>query len=151
VLDHRLDDWSCRETKQRCPIGAVLNRKDVDRSLSRCNAPDDVKEGVRVAVSVHAYDGLHHATGKYLCARCPRRYTRSRSYHYPFELQQLGDVIDLTDRADRLAARRSLLALGFSPSLLYAGICARCLLDVVKTIRRALSATFEVLQLQADL
>lgn len=62
------DDWFCKHTGRRCPIGAVLDRAEIGASLSRCDAPEKVKMGLSAALT-DGYTGLHHTTDA-TCARC---------------------------------------------------------------------------------
>lgn len=148
------DDWFCKHTGRRCPIGAILDRVEIGASMSRCDAPEKVKRGIPAALT-DGYAGLHHTNGRYLCPLCgSRERTRYRasSYRYPFELQQLTDILDLT-RADarRDEVRRHLVLNHIDLSVMSSASCARCLQTVVESIDPALAAELEIVNLSIDL
>lgn len=148
------DDWFCKHTGRRCPIGAVLDRADIRASLSRCDAPEKVKKGIPAALT-DGYAGLHHTNGRYLCPLCgSREKTRYRasSYRYPFELQQLPDILELT-RGDRRRGdvRRQLVLNHIDPHVMSHATCARCLRTVIESIDPVLAADLEVVNLSIEL
>lgn len=148
------DDWFCKHTGRRCPIGAVLESVDLRSSLSRCDAPEKVKNGIPAALT-DGYAGLHHTNGRYLCPLCgsqeKSRY-RASSYRYPFELQQLPDILELTRDDERSRDVRRQLALNhIDPRVMSHATCARCLRTVVESIDPALAADLEVVNLSIEL
>lgn len=148
------DDWFCKHTRRRCPIGAVLDRVEIGASISRCDAPETVKRGLPAALT-DGYAGLHHTNGRYLCPMCGSRERaryRASSYRYPFELQQLTDILELKrDDGRREEVRRQLAVNHINPSVMSHATCARCLQKVAESIDPALAAELEIVDLSIEL
>ena len=148
------DDWFCKHTGRRCPIGAIIDRSDVDASLSRCVAPEKVKDGIPAAVT-DGYAGLHHTNGRYLCPLCGSRKKARHlvsSYRYPFELQPLVEVLRLTnDIVDQVEVRRKLLLNHIDVSVMSNASCARCIQGVIEQITPALAREVEIVDIAIDL
>lgn len=147
------DDWFCKHTRRRCPVGAVLDRAELGVSISHCDAPEMVKRGIPAALT-DGYAGLHHTSGRYLCPLCgSREKTRYRasSYRYPFELQQLTDVLGLaSDDRRREEVRRQLVLNHIDPRVMSHATCARCLQGVVESTDPALAEELEILDLSVE-
>lgn len=125
----------CKETKQICPTQGWLQLDSAD-PLQWCNAGDAVKAGVRGALRA-GYSGLHHFSGTYLCGGCNAEdkfgYSM-RSVRFPFELQNLSAVRDLSDSNVQFELRRKLIIAGRSTNVLYTGYCSRCIVEVVDAV-----------------
>ena len=148
------DDWFCKHTGRRCPIGSIVDRSDVDASLSRCDAPTKVKNGIPAAFT-DGYAGLHHTNGRYLCPLCSSRKNsryRVSSYRYPFELQSLVDVLRLqNDIVDSAEVRRELVLNRINVSVMSNACCAHCLQRVIAQIAPALAGQLEIVEIAIDI
>lgn len=154
TIDLLADRWYCKHTKRECPIDATLDRADIEASLSRCDAPKNVKVGIPAALT-DGYAGLHHTSGRYLCPLCgsgeAARF-RASSYRYPFELQLLLDVLALSnDELDRDEIRRRVLLHHISLSVMTSATCARCVQGVVVQIDPEFGEELEVVDLSIRL
>jgi hypothetical protein len=145
------DRWFCKETKQTCPVDAVISRIDLETSLVRCNASRAAKATVRGAASA-GYRGLHHTSGKYVCPGCRNRDGyRPLSLRYRFELQTLGDIFDLARPEVRNLIRRQMAMNDVNAQALFCGLCARCLYNTIEKINPSVVPELHVLHFDVAL
>jgi hypothetical protein len=139
TIDLPIDVWVCKRTGQPCPINAVINTDDWANFESYCNAPEQYKRGVPIAVEKKGAI-RHHRAGRFLCPLCKpgnrgRGSDWTRCYHDREKLSFIWD--HLPPDVDQYIVRRTLTIRDIGPAS-YNALCPVCLQRVLNELLAAL-------------
>jgi hypothetical protein len=146
-----IDLWECKLTKDLCPIQAQVFLNDRNLFIRHCQAPEERKIQIFVAVSNGAYGGFHHVTGRFLCPSCEHEgITPNFRHHYPWELTHLDAYFPFDYEQDWPTVRKKLHDKNFGHTLVSTALCARHCKALAGQIDPGLAAELLVIDVELN-
>lgn len=146
-----IDLWTCKITKDICPLQAQVPLQDQAHFFQHCQAPEPRKTQIFATVERGAYEGFHHMPGRYLCPACQHSGRSINSqYHYPWELTLLGAYFPFNYEQDWPTVRRRLKDKNARITLVSNALCAEHCKHLAEQIDPSLAAELRVIELNVD-
>lgn len=136
-----IDIWTCKLTKDVCPVQGQVYLNDRDLFFQHCRAPQQRREQIFSVVATGTYDGFHHVPGRFLCPACEHEGRKpALRYHYPWELTHLQAYFSFEYERDWPSVRKKLRNKTFSLNLVSSALCAPHSRELAEQLDPALAA-----------